>query len=145
MAFEGSANPVYHGVRLSLGGQVTGSLAVNATIDDAEEIFPHTRAQEMRNFRAERGLALYDQRHRFVLAGTYDAEKVLPAHSLDSALLNGWSVAPIFEAASGRPVIVLLGFDNNLDQEPSSDRTDLVTPDTPGTIGTRYGFFRFSF
>jgi hypothetical protein len=147
MAFEGSANSVYHGVRLSLRGQVTGSLAVNASytfskaIDDAEEIFPHTRAQDMRNFRAERGLALYDQRHRFVFAGTYDVGKALPPHSPAGALLNDWSVAPMFEAGSGRPGNVLLGFDNNLDQDPGSDRPDPVSPDSPGSVRTRYGFF----
>lgn len=142
MAFEGSANSVYHGLRLSLRGQLSssfmlnGSYTVSKAVDDAEEIFPHTRAQNMRDFRAERGLALYDQRQRFVLAGVF---RPRGSHGW---FLSGWSVAPYLELSSGRPVNVLLGSDNNLDQEPSSDRPDLVPAGTANSHATRYGWFK---
>lgn len=143
MAFEGSAASTYHGLRLALRGTPTPSLSLNAAytlskaIDDAEEIFPHTRAQDMRNFRAERGLALYDQRHRFVLASIYrpGRGRKLPQ------LARDWSVAPYIELGSGRPVNVLLGSDNNLDQDPGSDRPDAVPAGTPGSVATRFGSF----
>lgn len=142
MAFEGSANSVYHGLRLSLRGQLGSSLTLSGSytfskaIDDAEEIFPHTRAQDMRNFQAERGLALYDQRHRFVLAGVFQPK------GRHGRFWSGWSLAPHLELSSGRPVNILLGSDNNLDQEPGSDRPDLVPEGTANSYATRYGSFK---
>ena len=147
MAFEGSASSTYHGLRLSLRGRLTSILSVSCSytlskaIDDAEEIFPHTRAQEMGNLRAERGLALYDQRHRLVVAGLYEVKWPGARSTLASRLVEGWILAPFLEVGSGRPVNVLLGFDNNLDQEPGSDRPNVVPPGTPGGISARLGWF----
>jgi hypothetical protein len=93
----------------------------------------------MTDFRAERGLALYDQRHRFVLASVFEPKRA--GTSVASRAFSGWSLAPIVEVGSGRPVNVLLGFDNNLDQYPGSDRPDVVPAGTPGAIRTRYGWF----
>jgi len=143
MAFESSAASAYHGMRLALRGAVTPNLTLSASytlskaIDDAEEIFPHTRAQDMRDFRSERGLALYDQRHRFVCAAICR----LGRPGTDRGLRNGWSVSPHLELGSGRPVNVVLGADNNLDQEPGSDRPDLVPFGTPGSFATPFGSF----
>lgn len=145
MVFENSASSTYHGLRLAVRGSVGSRLTLNASytfskaIDDAEEIFPHTRAQDMRNLRAERGLALYDQRHRFVWAMVYDFRQRWQKGTTAAAILNDWSAAPILELGAGRPVNVLLGFDNNLDQEPGSDRRDVVPAGTPGAVATRYG------
>jgi len=143
MAFEDSAASTYHGLRLALRGAVASNLTLNASysfskaIDDAEEIFPHTRAQDMRDFHSERGLALYDQRQRFVLAAIYRPGRPGTARGL----LNGWTVSPYLELGSGRPVNVLLGTDNNLDQEPGSDRPNSVPSGTPGSFATRFGSF----
>jgi len=142
MAFEGTANSVYNGLRLSLKEQLRPWLTLQASytfskaIDDAEEIFPHTRAQDMRNFHAERGPALYDQRQRFVVAGVYQARRSGPVRPW-----SHWSVAPYLEVSSGRPFNVLLGTDNNLDQEPGSDRPNLVPAGTPNSFTTPYGTF----
>lgn len=144
MAFEGSAASTYHGLRLALRGQLSPALSVNASyalskaIDDAEEIFPHTRAQNMRDFRSERGLALYDQRQRFVLAAIYRMRGLSGAAG---RALNGWSAAPYLDLGSGRPVNVLLGSDNNLDQFPGSDRPNVVATGTAGSLATRFGSF----
>ncbi|MDD1762954.1 MAG: TonB-dependent receptor, partial [Methanothrix sp.] len=145
MAFEGTANSVYNGLRLSLRGRLTSSLTLSGSysfskaIDDAEEIFPHTRAQDMRNFRAERGLALYDQRQRLVVAGVYQTRRSGGKPDGVSRLWRDWSVAPYLELGSGRPVNVLLGTDNNLDQETGSDRPNLVPAGTSNSYATRYG------
>lgn len=147
MAFEGTVNSVYNGLRLALHGRLTSSLTLTGSysfskaIDDAEEIFPHTRAQDMRNFRAERGLALYDQRQRFVIAGIYQTRRLPGKPERLSWLWRDWSVAPFLELGSGRPVNVLLGTDNNLDQEPGSDRPDLVPAGSPNSHATRFGSF----
>jgi hypothetical protein len=140
VAFEGSAASTYDGLRLALRGNLTSALTLKASytfakaIDDAEEIFPHTRAQDMRDFRSERGLALYDQRQRFVLAAIYRLRTAWQA-------LNSWSAAPYLDLGSGRPVNVLLGTDSNLDQEPGSDRPDVVPAGIPNSFATRFGSF----
>ena len=147
IAFENSASATSHGLRLALRGSYGSRLTLNSSytfskaIDDAEEIFPHTRAQDMRNLRGERGLALYDQRHRFVWAMVCDLGHPWQRGTTAAAILNDWSAAPILELGSGRPVNVLLGFDNNLDQEPGSDRPDVVSTGTAGAVATLYGVF----
>jgi hypothetical protein len=143
MAFEGSASSTYHGLRLALRGELAPSLTLNASytfskaIDDAEEIFPHTRAQDMRNFRAERALALYDQRQRAVVTAILRTPRTIKAN----AFARDWSLAPYVELGSGRPVNVLSGTDTNLDQDPSSDRPDLVPAGTAMSVSTRLGAF----
>ncbi len=143
MAFEGSASSVFHGLRLGLRGKPASGLVLDASytlskaIDDGEEIFPHSRAQDMRNFRAERGLALYDQRHRLVVSSIF----AVPDRAGVPRLLRRWNAASIIEIGSGRPVNVLLGSDNNLDQDPSADRPDFVPRDTPGSFLTPLGVF----
>ncbi len=146
MAFEDSASSTYHGLRLNLRGQALPGLSVNLSytwskaLDDAEEIFPHSRNQNMFDFRSDRGPALFDQRHRLVLSSLYQIGDG-SARGAVRPLLAGWTIAPIIEVASGRPVNVLLGFDNNRDGYPGSDRPDVVPAGTPGAVRTRYGVF----
>ncbi len=147
MAFEDSPSSAYHGLRVTLRGRVNSQLSLNASytvskaIDDAEEIFPHSRAQNMRDFGSERGPALYDQRHRLVFSSLYEPQGFWASGSWAERVFGEWTVAPIVEVASGRPVNVLLGFDNNLDQYPSSDRPDVAASTDPAAVATRYGFF----
>ncbi len=145
MALEGSASSLFHGLRVNPRGRIGPSLTLHGSytfskaIDDSEEILPHSRAQDMRDFRAERGLALYDQRHRFVFASVFEPQPA--GNSTVAQAFSGWSIAPIIEVGSGRPVNLLLGFDNNLDQYPGSDRPDAVPAWTPGAVSTQYGWF----
>jgi hypothetical protein len=145
MALEGSASSLFHGLRVNLRGRVRSSMMLRVSytfskaIDDAEEILPHSRAQNMSDFRKERGLSLYDQRHRLVLASVFEPRPA--GRSGGWRAFDGLSIAPIIEVGSGRPVNVLLGFDNNLDQYPGSDRPDVVPSGTPGAERTLYGWF----
>jgi hypothetical protein len=147
MTFEDSASSIYHGLRLTLRGHLNSRLFLNASytfskaLDDAEEIFPHSRAQDMQDFGSERSLALYDQRQKFILSALYELPPPGSPWAWTNRMLGGWIIAPILELASGRPVNVLLGFDNNLDQYPSSDRPDLAAPGDPRAVVTRYGEF----
>ncbi len=146
MAFEDSASSTYHGLRSNLRGRLTSALTLNASytfskaIDDAEEIFPHTRNQNQFDFRSDRGPALFDQRHRFVLSALFDTGNPFTGEAAN-AVFGNWIIAPIIEASAGRPVNVLLGFDNNQDGYPGSDRPDVVPYGTPGSVSTRYGTF----
>jgi hypothetical protein len=147
MGFEDSASSTYHGLRVKLRGRLGSRLTMNASytfskaIDDAEEIFPHTRNQNMFDFRSDRSVALYDQRQRFVFSSLYQTGSPWRRGSAANRIFGDWIVAPIVELGSGRPVNVLLGFDNNRDGYPGSDRPDLVPSGTPNAVATRWGTF----
>jgi len=147
MTFENSSSSTYHGLRAGLRGQISSQLMVHLSytfskaIDDAEEMFPHWRNQNMFDFRSDRGLALYDQRQRLVFSMVWNTGDGRQHGGVMNRLLRNWIIAPIVELGSGRPVNVLLGFDNNRDGYPGSDRPDVAAPGTPGSVTTAYGTF----
>lgn len=101
----------------------SASYTWSKAIDDTDDIFPLTRAQDQTNFGAERGLSLFDQRHRVVSSLNWQT------HVSDEAwgkIIGNWNLSGIVEVASGRPYNVILGYDNNLDQFSSSDRPDII-------------------
>jgi hypothetical protein len=128
MTIEGAARSAYHALMIEYQARWSrlwwsGSYTWSKAIDDADDIFPLTRAQDQSNFHAERGLSLFDQRHRAVNSLNWqfgDAGKGW------KQLFAHWNASAIVEIASGRPYTVLLGYDNNLDQFPSSDRPDVL-------------------
>ncbi|MBI3950185.1 MAG: TonB-dependent receptor [Acidobacteria bacterium] len=147
MVMEPTGNSIYHGLQADVRLRWSHNLALNASyvfskaIDDTEEIFPHSRAQDNRNLRAERGLALFDQRHRFVTSAIFTSPFDSSGPSRWRFLLADWTLSTILELGSGRPVNVVLGFDNNLDQFPESDRPHIVSSGIPGAVQTGYGVF----
>jgi Carboxypeptidase regulatory-like domain/TonB-dependent Receptor Plug Domain len=74
--------------------------------------------QDVRNLRAERGLAAQDVRHRFVASYVYELPFGRGKHfggSLTGAaqqIIGGWQVNGITTFQSGQPVTALMGFDN---------------------------------
>ena len=68
--------------------------------------------------RAERALSSNDQRHRFVLSGTFDLpigdeEETKKPSGVIAKLFGNIEVAPILIIGSGRPINPLTGFDAN--------------------------------
>ncbi|MBK9168200.1 MAG: TonB-dependent receptor [Bryobacterales bacterium] len=59
-------------------------------------------AQNPFNLAAERGLSLFDARHRFVMSGSWEIPSARPRH----VLLGGWQLNWIATAASGTPFTV---------------------------------------
>lgn len=74
--WENNANSTYKGLSLSLNRRLarevefSGSYTVSETIDDASDF--DEQPQNSYLTRAERSLSANDQRHRFVLSGTFD-------------------------------------------------------------------------
>ncbi len=82
-------------------------------------------AQNFHNLALERGRSDYDQRHNFVAAIIWDVSYYMGKSAVVRHILNGWTVSPIVNLASGMPFTVTSGKDNNLDGN-SNDRANLV-------------------
>jgi hypothetical protein len=114
-------NSFYHGLnvearrrfRLSgggAGGSLRAAYTLSRLIDDG--VVNTSSALRVGDFRAERARSLLDRRHRFVLAATLDAPRILGRLQL----------ATVLRLASGAPFNVSLGgADRNLD-DVSNDR-----------------------
>jgi hypothetical protein len=87
---------------------------------------PFTTPANSQDLAGEYGYAADDQRHQFVSGTTVQ-------------LRGGLSVSPYLVFATGRPINITTGFDNNGDTV-FTDRPSFATPGEPGAINTRYGW-----
>ncbi len=131
--FESGASSVYHSGVFTLERRFSAGIGFRAaytwakSIDDVsaflsssgDQSFP----QDSHDFRAERGLSNFDQRHRLALAAQY----AVPSRHW---LLGGWRAFAIATFGSGRPATPQLAEDNsntgNTGGIFGSDRPDLV-------------------
>ncbi len=114
--FESGASSTYHSGVFALERRFAGSAGFRAaytwakSIDDVsaflssvgDQAFP----QNSHDFRAERGLSNFDQRHRLVLSLQY-------ATPFRHWLLGGWRTYAIASFGSGRPLTPQLALDNS--------------------------------
>ncbi len=73
--------------------------------------------------RSDRGPGDNDQRHRFVLSGTWQLNYARHLPRAARAMLQGWEISGIFVAQSGRPYSPMVNFDLNNDGNAATDRT----------------------
>ena len=115
--YESSGDSNYDGMivsfnqRASSWATVRVSYTLSKAIDDAGNFFFST-PQDNFNIRDDRGLSDNDQRHRFVISGTFEAPK---KHSAVPKALHDFTLSYIFTYASRLPFNVLLGSDRNFD------------------------------
>ena len=115
--YEGSGDSYYHAMVVSFNkrprswASVRVSYTLSKTIDDAGNFFFST-PQDNGNVRDDRGLSDNDQRHRFVLSGSFQAPD--KASRIPQAV-RGFELSYIFTYASRPPFNVLLGSDRNFD------------------------------
>ena len=142
--WENHASSVYKGLSLSLNRRLanetefSGSYTISKAIDDASDFDEQPENPYM--IRAERALSSNDQRHRFVLSGTFDLpfgdeEGSRKPPGVMAELFGNIEAAPILIIGSGRPINPLTGFDANrsgafpLSSRPLGfGRNSLVTP-----------------
>lgn len=123
---ESSGSSIYHGmtvtVRKRLSGfhQLNASYTLSKAIDDTTDFIAELQPANQLDLAAERSLSSFDQRHRFVFSGTI----VSPFQPGLGAgrILADLSVSPIVTVGSGRPFNLLVGYDQNGDTNPSTDR-----------------------
>ena len=115
--YESSGDSYYNALVVSFNkrarswASVRVSYTLSKTIDDAGNFFFST-PQDNFNVRDDRGLADNDQRHRFVLSGSFQAPEKGP--KIPQAV-RGFELSYIFTYASRLPFNVLLGSDRNSD------------------------------
>ena len=122
---EDSASSTYHGFTVSLNRRLANEfeLAVNYTfskaIDDASDF--SEQPQNPYDLRGDRGLSLYDQKHRLVANGTFDlpiGDEDAPGarEGILTRIFKNIELAPIVTVQSGQPVDPLTGLDSNNSQ-----------------------------
>ncbi len=123
------------------------SYTFSKSIDDSSDLQTLLIPQDPRNFRAERSLSLFDQRHRFVFSGVLATPQNFRTGGFAKKFLADFTIAPIIEISSGRPFNIITNVDTNNDQATQTDRPSvgadgiLVLPAafTTGNLGRNRG------
>lgn len=149
-------NSIYHALNLELRRRFANNMTFLASYtlskaeDDSSDLQTLLIPQDPQNLRAERAPSLFDQRHRFVFSGLVTSPGDWSRGSGWRRWLADFTVAPIFEASSGRPFNIITNVDANNDQSSSTDRPSvnpdgtLCIPGTPGCITPLITNGRFS-
>jgi hypothetical protein len=126
-------NSIYHGLtvnvqkRFAHSFELLSSYTWSHTIDDSTDLQSPLEPQDSRFPFYERGNSDFDQRHRWVTSGVFQAPG---GHSGDTAwkrVVADFTVAPIIELSSGRPYTVITGTDYRLDLGASNGRPSVGT------------------
>ncbi|MGH9831974.1 MAG: carboxypeptidase regulatory-like domain-containing protein [Blastocatellia bacterium] len=91
--------------RLSGGLQFLVSYTLSKAVDDSQTSQTFTTANVPFNVfdpKAERGRSRFDRRHKFVMSAVY-APRLKVDNKVVTALIDGWSIAPIFQFYTGLP------------------------------------------
>jgi len=124
------ANSFYHaGIlqvskRFSKGFSFNFNQTFSRAIDESTDFNSDYSPQDQLNFRAERALSPFHQKHRTVFHAVYQSQA-------KSKFVKDWSLAPIFIFSSFRPFNVLTGVDNQGDTYVNNKR--------PATLGRNMG------
>ena len=114
------------------------SYTFSKSIDDSSDLQTLLIPQDPRNFRAERSLSLFDQRHRFVFSGVLAApENWRSSESFVEKIFSDFTLAPIIEFSSGRPFNIITNVDTNNDQATQTDRPNVLADGTLCIPGSR--------
>ncbi len=98
------------------------SYTFSKSIDDSSDLQTLLIPQDPRDFRSERSLSLFDQRHRFVFSGVLASPVAWRSGGGLKRFLADFTLAPIIEISSGRPLNIITNFDTNNDQSSQTDR-----------------------
>jgi len=133
-----NGSSVYHGFSVNLQKRFTShyqflaSYTWSHAIDDSTDLQSPLSPQDTYVPAAERSTSTFDQRHRFVFSGNYDAGH-MGSGGLSSALFSNWTFSSIIDVASGRPFNIITGQDTTFQFAPSEARPNVVPAGTPAT------------
>jgi hypothetical protein len=132
-------NSTYNSLQLTAkhqsgGFTFIGSYTFSRTIDGVSVLHPYdsavgqnSEAQNADDLKAEKGLAAFDVRQRFVFSSTYALPFFSQSHDLKGRVLGNWMLTAIAQAQSGNPFSALDSANPSYDGTTSvSDRTNLV-------------------
>jgi len=140
---ETAGNAIYHGLtvatekRFTRNYQMIASYTYSKAIADAADLNFETGPQDPTNARADRGLSIFDVRHRLTISAVFDSPfRGGGGSPWYQRPLAGFYLAPILTARSGFPFDIRTGIDSNLDNN-FNDRPLAVGRNT----GIGPGFF----
>lgn len=122
--------------RFSHNFQFLASYTWSHSIDDSSDLQTLLLPQDNRNFGAERADSLFDQRHRFVFSGLLASPAAWRSGDGWQKFFADFTLAPIFEISSGRPLNILSNQDTNNDQSNQTDRPSVLSDGTLCVAGT---------
>jgi hypothetical protein len=132
--------------RLSRGLSFSASYALSKAVDDASDpgatAYETNLPQDVRNLDAEKAVASFDHRHRFVGNLTYELPNFgRSGGGWGSKISSGWRASAIVVVQSGSPLTVNLGTDNaNIGSGPAQ-RPDLTCDPNQGGAKTPEQWF----
>ncbi len=130
-------NSSYNALNIELKKRFSSNMQFFATytwshsIDESSDLQTLLKPQDNTNFRAESSDSLFDQRHRFVFTGIFQAPDGWRSDGGFKKFLHGFMVAPFIEFGSGRPFNIIAPGDANGDFQSTNERP-FVLPD--GTL-----------
>ena len=131
-----NGSSVYHGMTVNLRKrfshkyELLASYTWSHAIDDSTDLQSLLSPQDSFLPGLERANSTFDQRHRFVFSAVYQSGR-LSGSGFGSKFFSDWTVAPIIEAASGRPFNIITAENSNFQFEPNSQRPNVVPAGTP--------------
>lgn len=123
------AHAIDHVSGLNIGGEPRPQLPV--TIGDSASIDTALAR--------EKGNALFDVRHRFVISFGYDLPKLQNANAFAKWTLGGWQVNGIVQAQTGFPVPIVEA--NNVSLTSLTNRPNQLCDPNSGAAGTLLQYF----
>jgi hypothetical protein len=132
---ETASNSIYHGMSASLTKrfsqhyQIIASYTLGKAIDDTTDISQNLGPQDPTKTRLERGLSLFDARHRLSVAAMLESPFQRGTGTWYSRALADFVLSPIVTARSGQPFNITTGVDTNGDTN-DTDRPFLVGRNT---------------
>jgi hypothetical protein len=130
---ESTGESGYHGLTVTLSKrfsqhfELLSSWTWSHSIDDSTDLQSLLTPQDNRRADLERSSSTFDQRHRWVVSAVMQSPYRHTDEGIWKKIFADFTVAPIWEMASGRPYTVLTGADLNLDFGPNSDRPSIAT------------------
>jgi hypothetical protein len=110
--------------------QFLASYTWSHSIDDSSDLQTLLKPQDNRNLRLDRADSLFDQRHRFVFSGLITSPNSWRTAGGAKRIFADFTLAPIFEMASGRPFNILSGVDQNFDLQGTNERPSVAADGT---------------
>jgi len=141
MPQESTGNSLYNALTVTVTKRFTHTFQLlsgwtwSHAIDDSTDLSTLLAPQDNYNPAGERGNSDFDQRHRWITSAVFVSPYQQSDEGFWKKFLANFTVAPVVEAASGRPYNILLGFDTNLDFGTATNRPSFLPAGTPVPAG----------
>jgi hypothetical protein len=134
-----NGSSIYHGFTANLRKRFTrhyeflASYTWSHAIDDSTDLQSPLTPQDSYFPADDRSTSLFDQRHRLVVSGVYQTGNI-GGSGFAGKFFSDWTIAPLFEVASGRPFNIITGGDDNFQLSSLTGRPNTTVDPACGTV-----------